>query len=108
MLHPFSFVFLLSGNHQFHVVLETLDTEEATYIWHFDKNSSTLKENLSSVDLVLNTIRNQRRQAYLESQPINFSRIIHDYFDDGKGFIQWGDMLERNDTKFQLITIFRI
>ncbi|WP_430907465.1 hypothetical protein [Maribacter sp. 2-571] len=94
VLHPFSFVFLLVGNHQFHVVLETLDTEEATYIWHFDKNSSTLKENLSSVDLALNIIRNHGRQAYLESQPINFSRIIHDYSDDKKGFIQWRDILE--------------
>lgn len=94
VLHPFSFVFLLSGNHQFHVVLETLDTEEATYIWHFNKNSSTLKENLTSVDSALNTIRNQGRQGYLEGQPINFSRIIHDYSDDKKGFIQWRDALE--------------
>lgn len=94
ILHPFSFVFLLSGNHQFHVVLETLDTEEATYVWHFDKNNSSLKENLASVDSALNTIRNQGRQAYLESQLVNFSRIIHDYSDDRKGFIQWRDLLE--------------
>ncbi len=94
VLHPFSFVFLLSGNHQFHVILETLDTEEATYIWHFDKNSSTLKENLASVDLALNTIRNQGRLPYLGTRPVNFSRIIHDYSNDRKGFIQWRDMLE--------------
>lgn len=94
VLHPFSFVFFLSGNHQFHVVLETLDTEEATYVWHFDKNDSSLKENLNSVDSALNTIRNQGRQTYLESQPVNFSRIIHDYSDDKKGYIQWRDTLE--------------
>ena len=94
VLYPFSFVFLLTGNHQFHMVLETLDTEEATYIWHFDKNSSTLKENIASVDSALNTIRNQGRQVYLESRPVNFSRIIHDYSDDRKGFIQWRDSLE--------------
>lgn len=94
VLYPFSFVFLLSGNQQWHIVLETLDTEEATYIWHFDKKSSTLKENLVSVDSALNMIRNQGRQAYLESQPINFSRIIHDYSDDRKGFVQWKDGLE--------------
>jgi superfamily II DNA or RNA helicase len=94
VLHPFSFVFLLLGNHQFHVILETLDTEEATYIWHFDKNISFLKEHLASIDSALNTIRNQGRQFYLESQPVNFSRIIHDYSDDRKGFIQWRDELE--------------
>lgn len=38
VLQPFSFVFLLVGKAQFHVVLETLDTEEATYIWHLDKD----------------------------------------------------------------------
>tara|TARA_R110002050_G_scaffold231199_1_gene366953 strand:- start:749 stop:3724 length:2976 start_codon:yes stop_codon:yes gene_type:complete len=94
VLHPFSFVFLLLGNHQFHIILETLDTEEATYIWHFEKNSSTLKEHLASVDSSLNMIRNQGRQFYLESRPVSFSRIIHNYSDDRKGFIQWRDSLE--------------
>ena len=48
VLNPFSFVFLLSGTAGYHLVLETLDTEEATYIWHFDKNLPTLKQkNLS-------------------------------------------------------------
>ena len=70
------------------------DTEEATYIWHFDKNISSLKEHLASIDSALNTIRNQGRQFYLESKPVNFSRIIHDYSDDRKGFIQWKDELE--------------
>ncbi len=94
VLYPFSFVFLLSGNQKWHIVLETLDTEEATYIWHFNKKSSNLKENLVSVDSALNMIRNQGRQAYLESQPLNFSRIIHDYSDERKGFVQWKDALE--------------
>ncbi len=31
-------------------------------------------------------IQNIGRQVYLESQPINFSRIIHDYSNDKKGF----------------------
>ena len=94
MLHPFSFIFLLSGNHQFHIVLETLDTEEATYIWHFDKNDSVLKEIPESIESALQTIRNKGRQVYLESQPLNFSRIIHDYTNDKKGFVQWRDLLE--------------
>ncbi len=94
VLSPFSFVFLLPGKHQYHVILETLDTEEATYIWHFDKNVSSLKKNLDLVDSALNTIKNQGRLVFLESQPINFSRIIHDYSDNKKGYIQWRDLLE--------------
>ncbi|WP_373517852.1 hypothetical protein, partial [Pricia sp.] len=56
--------------------------------------SSILKEHLASVDSSLNMIRNQGRESYLESQPVSFSRILHDYSDDRKGFIQWRDSLE--------------
>jgi len=44
VLQPISFVFLLSGEQQFHLVLETLDMEEATYLWHIDKDLSLLRE----------------------------------------------------------------
>ena len=37
VLLPFSFVFLLTGEQQYHIIWETLDTEEATYIWHVEK-----------------------------------------------------------------------
>src|SRR5690606_33979422 len=82
VLHPFSFVFLLSGTEQYHIVLETLDTEEATYIWHIEKNKTSLKNKLRSIDDDLNIIRNKGRQAFLDTQPQNFSKIIHDYTED--------------------------
>ena len=37
VLQPFSFVFLLAGKDHHYIVLETLDTEEATYIWKTGK-----------------------------------------------------------------------
>lgn len=43
VLLPFSFVFLLAGEQEYHIIWETLDTEEATYIWHVEKNKPTLK-----------------------------------------------------------------
>jgi len=43
VLNPFSFVFLLTGENQYHVILETLDTEEATYLWHVEKDKTQLK-----------------------------------------------------------------
>lgn len=94
VLNPFAFVFLLEGREQFHIILETLDTEEATYVWHQEKNQQGLPENLTAIDEDLATIRNEGRQAFLANQPKNFSRIIHNYSDERKGFILWRDMLE--------------
>ena len=94
VLSPFSFVFLLSGRSNFHIVLETLDTSEATYLWHVEKTSQSLKTCLKEIDQQLNTIRFKGRQTFLETQPANFSRIIHDYSNDLKGFITWKSQLE--------------
>ncbi len=44
VLSPFSFVFLLAAEQNYFVILETLDTEEATYIWHTPKNKASLIE----------------------------------------------------------------
>ena len=101
VLSPFSFVFLMKGAGQYHIVMETLDTEEATYIWHFDKKD--LHAQLNAIDQDLNVIRNQGRQYFLENPPEptlgarrsqNFSRILHDYTDNKKGFIIWKGNLE--------------
>jgi superfamily II DNA or RNA helicase len=94
VLQPFSFVFLLTGQQQYHVIWETLNTEEATYIWHIEKNKSVLRNALQDIDGQLGIIRNRGRQMFLENFPSNFSRILHDYTDAQKGFILWKDMLE--------------
>jgi len=94
VLQPFSFVFLLEGEQNYHIILETLDTEEATYIWHTDKNKSVLIDTIKQIDKELNVIREQGRQTYLETNPQNFSRIVHDYSDDNKGFTIWKGLLE--------------
>lgn len=94
VLTPFSFVFLLSGREQFHLVLETLDTEEATYVWHFPKSVSVLKTELRSIEKDLDIIRNEGRKSFLDYRPDNFDRVLHDYSDDRKGFVLWKDQLE--------------
>lgn len=98
VLNPFSFVFLLAGKKGFHIVLETLNTEEATYIWHFDNHKQSLPDKLKQVDNYLNNIRNNGRQAFIENPPDNFSRILHDYSVDRKGFIIWKDLIEERLT----------
>ena len=87
-------MFLLAGKNGFHIVLETLNTEEASYIWHFDNNKQKLPKNLMQVDSDLNDIKNNGRQFFIEKQPINFSKILHDYSADRKGFVVWKNLLE--------------
>lgn len=98
VLQPFSFVFLLAGEQNYHIILETLDTEEATYIWHTDKSKSALIDTIKHIDKDLNIIREKGRQAYLETNSQNFSRIVHDYSDNNKGFIIWKGLLEERLT----------
>ena len=87
-------MFLIAGTEQYHIILETLDTEEATYLWHFDKSISFLPPKLKEIEHSLQIIRDQGRQAFLDTRPENFSRILHDYADERKGFINWRDILE--------------
>jgi hypothetical protein len=94
VLEPFSFVFLLSGHNQYHLVWETLDTEEATYIWHIEKIFDEFEMRIREIDKLLGSIRFNGRQEFLESNPLNFNRIVHDYSGNDKGFIIWKDMLE--------------
>ncbi len=94
VLSPFSFVFLLAGTTKYHVVMETLDTDEATYIWHIPKNIGELKNALKIIESDLNKIRNDGRQEFLKTSPVNFSRVLHDYSDERKGVIIWRDAIE--------------
>jgi superfamily II DNA or RNA helicase len=94
VLNPFSFVFLLAGEQNYFVVLETLDTEEATYIWHTQKSKVSLIEEVKHIDDQLSIIREKGRQVFLENSPDNFTRILHDYSDNKKGFIIWKSAIE--------------
>ncbi|WP_246067795.1 DEAD/DEAH box helicase [Changchengzhania lutea] len=94
VLSPFSFVFLLVGELNYHIILETLNTKEATYIWRLSKDSILFKKELSQINQKLNLIRISGRQAFLETKNSNFSRIIHDYNNAEKGFYKWKNILE--------------
>ncbi len=98
VLMPFSFVFLLAGENQYHVVWETLDTEEATFIWHIGKDKDGLRENLRLIDKDLGLIRSKGRQLFFETNTRDVSRLIHDYSDPEKGFILWRDQFEERLT----------
>ena len=94
ILQPFSFLFLLAGEKKYHIVWETLDSEEATYVWHIDKGREALRIALGEIEIILQGIKQTGRQNFLEKENSNFSRVLHDYSDAKKGFIVWKGSLE--------------
>ncbi len=94
VLKPFSFVFLIEGEKMYHIIWETLDTEEATYIWHIEKNKEKLKQKLNTIEDILNTIKFQGKTAYINSKDENYHRIYHDYSEFIDGFIKWKSEIE--------------
>ena len=91
---PFSFIFLIEGERNYHIIWETLDTEEATYVWHIDKNIEILKMTLRKIDNIINVIKVQGKTAYLNSTEDTFRRIYHDYSEIVEGFVRWKGELE--------------
>lgn len=91
---PLSFIFLLSGTDQYHVVWETLDTTEATYIWSFPKQTA-LKPMLLQVDKTIKQILKDGKNVYLDRKEENFTRVFHDYTDLQNGFRNWKEEIEK-------------
>lgn len=96
VLKPFSFVFLVEGAKCYHLIWETLDTEEATYIWSCDKQLDELKLAMRKLDDILNVIKVQGKTAYLNTVEDPFQRIYHDYSDLQDGFLKWKVVLEQS------------
>jgi len=89
VLKPFSFIFLIQGDRNYHIVWETLDTEEATWVWHITKDNNVLKMTLRKVEDIINVIKVQGKTAYISSHDDAFRRIYHDYSDLVDGFLKW-------------------
>jgi superfamily II DNA or RNA helicase len=98
ILKPFSFLFLLSGNKFYHIVWETLDSEEATYVWHAHKSKEGLRAKIGEIEDILIAIRDSGKMDYLQGDHADFSRVVHDYSDSKKGFVLWKSQLEERIT----------
>lgn len=92
---PFSFLFLIEGNKNYYFIWETLDTEEATYVWYLEKYLSTnLYQEIKKIDDNINIIKEKGKTDYLKSSKGLCYRIRHDYLDNETGFITWKAELE--------------
>lgn len=94
VLQPFSLLFLLTGEKKYHIIWETLDSEEATFIWHVDKTRESLRIALGEIEAILKDIKLKGRQTFLEKECNNFTRVVQDYSDAKKGFVAWKGVLE--------------
>ena len=94
ILKPFSFLFLLEGEKQNYIVWETLDTEEATYLWPVAKDYRRLKENLEKIGEIISLIQTQGKMAYRTCSEEACHRVLHIYNKGMEGFIKWKDELE--------------
>lgn len=92
---PFSFVFLLSGIDTFHVVWETLDTQEATYVWTVDKEEKDFKKVFAQTEKIINQIIKDGKNEYISRNEANFNRVFHDYTDLQNGFRNWKEEIEQ-------------
>lgn len=95
---PFSFIFLIKGNKHYHIVWETLDTEEATYLWRVKKDVKLLKRAIEKIEDIINVIKIQGKTAYINSTEDKPRRIIHDYSNFTDGFIKWKGEIESTFT----------
>lgn len=94
VLKPFSFIFLLEGTKHYHIVWETLDTEEATYVWPVEKDVLQLKLTLKKIEEIIQLVKVQGKVAYLSSSTETYRRIFHQYKDNIQGFVKWKGELE--------------
>jgi hypothetical protein len=49
---------------------------------------------LKAIEEDLAVIRDKGRQGFLERVPDGFSRLLHDYLDEEKGFVVWRDAVD--------------
>jgi len=91
---PFSFVFFLVGAQHFHIVWETLDTTEATYIWRVAKDDNTASEFVKDTHAIIHRILRDGKSEYISEKEKNFTRVLHDYTSIQMGFNMWKQGVE--------------
>lgn len=90
---PFSFVFILSTEDNFYIVWETIDTQEATYIWIYPNDINRLNDFLAQTEKKINLILREKKIGYISLNEENFKRVFHDYIDIQNGFRNWKDLI---------------
>jgi len=91
---PFSFIFLIKGNKNYHIIWETFNTEEATYVWDIGNDTSVLQVALKKIEDTISKIKTCGKRSYKNETEDLFIPIDHDYSDLTGGFEKWKRVLE--------------
>jgi len=87
---PVSFIFAVQGAHDYHLVWETYETEEATYVWKLQgRDTKSRQKEVGELLERIKWLRAQNKVAYIQSKPSNFKRIEHDYGQENGGLEKW-------------------
>ncbi|PZR30067.1 MAG: hypothetical protein DI535_00780 [Citrobacter freundii] len=91
---PFSFVFFVAGAQQYHIVWETLDTTEATYVWSVAKDDHSVNEFVGETHTIIERILRDGKSEYIRQLNRNLTRVFHEYMDLQSGFRKWKKEIE--------------
>lgn len=91
---PFSFVFFVAGTQQYHIIWETLDTTEATYIWSAAKDSKAVNAFVKDTHATIERIVRDGKSEYIREKEVGCTRIRHKYTDLQHGFKSWKEEIE--------------
>lgn len=91
---PISFIFSIRGALDYHLVWETYETEEATYIWKLQgPDSQSRQKAMTELLEKVKWLRARNKMKYIQSKPPNFKRIEHDYSQENNALDKWKTML---------------
>jgi hypothetical protein len=90
---PFSFVFFVEGGINDFIIWETLDTEEATYIWPVGKDQFA-DQIIAKIERTISHIKKSGKLDYIKFNQDDLERIYHDYSESIDGFAKWKRELE--------------
>lgn len=87
---PKSFIFLIENENSFFLIWETYETNEATYMWKLESNKEDqLQIEIESLVTKIKLLKKGNKRAFLNSKPINFKKIEHEYNHEDFGFNKW-------------------
>jgi hypothetical protein len=96
---PVSFIFVIKGALDYHLIWETYETEEATYIWKLaGRDAKDRQMEMSDLLEKIKWLRDKNKRTYIQSNPPNFRRIEHDYSQKDGGLEKWKLILSETIT----------
>jgi hypothetical protein len=99
MTGKLSFIFVVKGKIDYHLIWETYETEEATYIWKLvGPDRKSRQKEMSDHLKTIKSLRSKNKLHYIRSNPLNFTRIVHDYSQKNGGVEKWKLMLPERIT----------